>query len=191
VAIITAPPTLSPGKLALVYNYLSITHQASVNFVNGVDLDDIASIQTDAETLATYTGEVLPAPARITGYKVLSPTGQVLYRGSFSGPVLGSHGSDPGFPAFYSPTLKIMGRGAPTTLLTGSGHCSYLLFTRNAYPFVVGEKELPVFDTPLAALMTQLNTNLRVWADFYGQHADTTGEVFTQFHAHEQKRNGS
>jgi hypothetical protein len=189
--VIAAPPTLSPGKLALVYDMSGVPHQASVNFIDGVNVNDITTIAADAQTLAGFVGAVLPDTCNITGFKVLSPEGLTLYAAALSSNVVGTHTTNPGMPEYASPTIKIMGHGAPVSLFSGSGHCSLMLFTSNAYTLVPNSKQLNAFDGPLLALMGHLNSNLRYWADFYGQHADTTGKVFVQFNAHEQKRTGS
>lgn len=188
---ILAPPTLSPGKLALEYQLGSILHQCSVNFIDGVDLNDETTIAIDALHLANLVKTVLPVTMDIIAWKVLSPEGQTLYVQSFASAIGGTHGTDPGLRAYLSPTIKILGKGVPTNVLQGSGRTSLMIFVSNAYTVLPGEKYLPVIDSPLQDLMDDLNSYLRYWADFYGQHADTTGRVACQFNAHEQKRNGS
>lgn len=188
---ILAPPTRSPGKLALLYRLGSIAHQASVNYIDGVDLNDINTIQIDADHLNDLVQAVLPSTFTTYGWKLLTPEGQTLYASSLNSPGPGTHGTNPGMPAYRSPTLKIMGKGAPTNVLTGSGRTSFMLFVSNAYNLVPGQQVNLSPDTQLQALMTDLNSYLRYWADFYGQHADTTGLVQVQFNAHEQARNGT
>lgn len=188
---ILAPPTRSPGKLAIMYRLGSIVHQASVNYIDGVDLNDIPSIQIDADHLASFIIPVIPATFYAFGWKLLSPQGQTLYASSLSSPGPGTHATNPGMPAYRSPTLKIMGKGAPVDVTEGSGRCSLMLFVSNAYNITPGEIVNPAPDVPLQNLMSDLDSYLRYWADFYGQHADTTGVVNVQFNAHEQRRNGS
>ena len=187
---INAPITRSPGKLAIDYHYSSIDHQVSVNFIDGVDLNDISTIQIDADHLADALEPVLPNSAQWAGFRVLTPQGQTLYRGSLSSSHVGTHSTDPGMRAYNSPTLRIMGRGAPTNVFQGSGMTYVELFTRNAYSFFPGDLRFTTADASLAAFINDLRTYLRYFADFYGQHADPTGDVFVQFHAHEQNRNG-
>lgn len=95
-----------------------------------------------------------------------------------------------GMRAYFSPTLRIMGRGAPTNVFQGSGVTYVELFVRNGYDFFPGDKLYTIVDAGLNAFVADLRTYLRYFADFYGQHADPTGEVFVQFHAHEQNRSG-
>ena len=187
---ILAPITRSPGKLAIDYHYGSVEHQVSVNFIDGVDLNDISTIQIDADHLADQLEGVLPPTATWGGFRVLTPQGATLYRGSLSSTHVGTHGTDPGMRAYYSPTLRIMGRGAPTNVFQGSGSTYVELFVRNAYAFQPGDKRFVGVDAALTAFITDLRTYLRYFADFYGQHADPTGDVFVQFHGHEQNRTG-
>ena len=189
--VINAPGTFSPGKLALSYSVNGFTHQCSVNFIDGVDLNDISTIAIDADHLSDLVVDLLPANGRIYGYKVLSPTGQTLYASSFASVKTGTHPQAGQFPPFNSPTIKILGRGVPTNVLLGSGVTSLMIFTGWAYGIIPDEKYISNPDAPLAALIADLDSYLRYWADFYGQHADTTGRVAVQFNAHEQKRNGS
>lgn len=189
--VILAPPTRSPGKLAIMYRLGSIIHQASVNYIDGVDLNDIPSIQIDADHLASFCIPILPPSFYVYGWKLLTPEGQTLYASSLTSPGPGIHGTNISMPAYRSPTLKIMGKGAPVDVTEGSGRCSFLLFTSNAYMITPGEIVNISPDVPLQNLMNDFDTYLRYWADFYGQHADCTGIVNVQFNAHEQRRNGS
>ena len=189
-ATILAPITRSPGKLAIDYHYGSVTHQVSVNFIDGVDINDISTMQIDADHLADQLDNVLPPSAVYTSWRLLSPTGQTLYRAGLSTTHSGAHGTQPAMAPFFSPTLRIMGRGAPTSVLDGSGTTYVELFVRNAYTFLPGDKRLGYSDAPLVAFIGDLRSYLRYFADFYGQHADPTGDVFVQFHAHEQERTG-
>jgi len=190
-SIISAPGTRSPGKVAIVYHYPNIEHQVSVNLIDGVDINDLSTLQIDADHLADELELIMPPSATWSAWRLLSPTGQVLYRAALSNSHVGTHATDPGMIAYYSPTIKIMGRGAPTSVLQGSGTTYFEVFTRNAFRFDIGQTNINTVDANLAAFMADLNAYLRYWADFYGQHADTTGDVFCQFNAHEQKRNGS
>jgi hypothetical protein len=187
---IAAPTTRSPGKVAIDYRYGGVTHQVSVNLINGVDINDISTLQIDADHLADQLEPVLPAPATWSGWRLLSPSGQTLYRAALSSVHVGTHGTNPSMPAYFSPTLKIMGRGAPTSVLAGSGMTYVELFVRSGYTFNPGDHVLGYSDAALDSFIADLRTYLRYFADFYGQHADPTGDIFVQFNAHEQERTG-
>jgi hypothetical protein len=190
-SLILAPPTVSPGKLAITYHAGIATHQASVNYIQGVDISNLAAIQTDADQLSDRMALVTPPTVGFDGWKLLSPDGQTLASGVLTAPGPGSHGTDPGMRAYQSPTIKILGTGIPASVLTGNGRTSLLLFVMNAYALNPLMKRLSPIDTPLTTLVDFLNASTRFWADFYGQKAAYTGRVHVQFNAHEQKRTGS
>src|SRR5689334_7083113 len=181
-SVILDPGTRSPGKLALVYGNPAVIHQLAVNFINGVDLNDSSAIRVDANELASTVAIVLPNTETIQGFKVLSPTGVNLYQESFGVPYVGSHVAVAGYPQFYSPSLTIPGNGVPTSLTTGSGRTKVVVFARHAYAFTAGEKRITAIpDLPLSQFIDNLHTNLRYFADFYGQHAEPAGYVDVQF----------
>lgn len=189
---LTAPSTRSPGKLAIMYNNTLTRHQAVVNFITGVDIEDVATIRTNADALGEIIKACLTNTETLTGFRILASDGSRLYEENFASAKVGTHAVATGVPAYYSATVTIPGNGVPTLLAAGSGRTIFRLFTRNAVAFPIGGKYLatPV-DAAFVALQNHLKTNLRYFADFYGQHADPSGVFACQFNAAIQRRIGT
>lgn len=190
-SIILAPGTLSPARLALKYAYRTVRHQVSVNVLAGVNVNNLTVMRAAAIELAVATQGVLNSDHIIDGWAILTHEGQSLYEESFASVYVGTHGSSPGMPDYYSPTVKVLGKGRNSGLNTGTGRTSYVLFTGSTYPVPAGSKYLSGPDTALLALIDVLNNSDVVWADYFGQKANYSGRIAVQFNAHEQKRSGS
>src|SRR3569832_1479757 len=187
------PGTRSPGKLVLEYTSDGVEHTTGLHAVSDVDLNDIATIRTDAEQFAGTIKLILHFMATITGWKVTDPGGATLYAAAFSPPVAGIHpdGSDAGH--WRSATLTILGKGAAIGVGSASGRTSLRIYTSAAYGLPKGAKYLPLpNDATLNNVLDWLATGtLRWFADFYGQHADPTGRKTVQYNAHTQRIHGS
>lgn len=190
---ILAPITRSPGKLSLIYSNNRVVHRSGVNFIDGIDIEDVVAIRADATELAEATMEVLPVTEVITAWQIHNADGVRLYTENFATPFAGQHGNVGSGTPYYSISLAIPGRGAAVTVAGGSGGTIYRLYTRQAYLPVAGERFLLAgqIDGALSQLVGTLNGNLRYYADFYGQHADTSGTFPVQFNAYVQRHTGS
>jgi hypothetical protein len=189
---LTDPGTRSEYKLVLFYSDTDVVHQVGVNAVVGLNPDPIDPVRTDAEDLAALVAACLPNSRDVVSWALQDPTGLTLWAEAFPTPYSGTHGTSPSLPDYRSTTVNILGKGNPVIIGGASGRVGFRLFTGNAYFWPSGAKYLstPV-DLPMGSLIGWLNSNLRWFADFYGQHADTTGLVAVQFHAHTQRVAGS
>ena len=186
----TDPGTRSPGFLTLVYSHAGDNHEASVRFINGVDLNDVTSIRTDANNLAAAVKAVLPSTCVINAWRIKDPNHVRLYEEAFSPTIAGTHtasGND-----WRSFTATVTGKGVSTGVTVASGQCRLELFTGSAHQPAAGEKFfLASGDTGWSALTTLLHSNLRYWADYFGQHAEPRQAITTQFNAAVQRRKGT
>lgn len=186
----TDPGTRSPGKLCLVYTSAGRQHECSVRFINGVDINDIATIRTNATTLAGLVKAILPVAASITAWRVKDPAGTRLYEEAFSPVIAGTHNAT-GNP-WVSATLTITGKGVPIDLAHASGQCRFVVYTSNSYQWAAGARYVASSqDASLQALVDHMHSNLRYFADFFGQHAEPRSTVQVQFNAYTQKRYGT
>lgn len=186
----TDPGTRSPGFLTLVYSHAGDNHEASVRFINGVDLNDVTAIRTDASNLAAAVKVVLPPTCVINAWRIKDPNHVRLYEEAFSPTIAGTHatsGND-----WRSSTCTITGKGVSTGVTVASGQCRLELFTGHAHQPIAGEKFfLASSDASWNTLVTLLHTNLRYWADYFGQHAEPRQAITVQFNAAVQRRKGS
>lgn len=184
------PGTRSPGFLTLVYTTAGRQHEASVRFINGVDLNDVSTIRTNATDLANQVKTVLPVGSTISAWRIKSPTGVRLYEEAFSPVIAGLHAA--GGTASVSSTLTITGKGVPVTLEKASGQTRFVLYTGNAYVPPAGARYIASStDASLLNLVALLHSNLRYYADYYGQHAEPRSTVQVQYNAYTQKRYGT
>jgi len=185
------PLTRSPGKLALFYTDGVINHRMAVNYINGVDVSDVPACRGDANALAALFADVLDTSQSITAWGILSNEGATLFTEPFSPAIGGGHSIASGMRAYLSSSLTIPGLGVPTSILAGSGHTLVRWFPLGSYAFAPSTKAInPGTDTELQNFYDNLDTNLRYFADYYGQHANTMGRVDVQFNAAMQRRWG-
>ena len=186
----TDPGTRSPGKLALVYTTAGRQHEASVRFLTGVDINDITTIRTNATTLAGLVKAVLPVASQITAWRIKDPNGLRLYEEAFSPVIAGTHSASGN--AWVSTTITITGKGVPIDLAHAAGQCRFPIYTSNAYAFGAGTRFINSnFDASLQALVDHMHSNLRYFADFFGQHAEPRSTVTVQFNAYTQRKYGT
>lgn len=184
----TDPGTRSPGSLVLFYDDRGIEHTCSVSLVDGVDINGVADLRTDATALAAVVAGVLPSNRTITGWGIKpKPTGS-SYREAFATPIPGVHGTDSGTTDFFSYTWTIMGRSAGTGVGAARGGTRMVLYVGNIHVIAAGDLTyVGAADTALNALVANLSASTRYFADYYGQKADFTGHVTVQFNAHTQR----
>jgi len=184
------PGTRSPGKLVLVYTAAGRQHEAGVHLLNGVDLNDITTLGTNAASLAAVVKAVLPAASTITAWRIKDPAGTRLYEAAFSPVIAGTHAASS--TAWVSATLTITGKGVPVDITKATGQTRFVLYTSSAYGINPGVRFLNSnTDTALQALVDHFHSNLRYFADFYGQHAEPRATVQVQLNAYTQKRYGT
>lgn len=185
------PGSRSPGHLFLQYNDRGLDHTCSVALVDGVDIQLVTALETDATELAGYVAACLPPSCTITGWGVRPAGGGPTYTALFDPALPGTHSFDASFPAFYSATVTVMGRSAGTGVGAARGNTRIVLFTSNAYVLTPGELVMTgVLPAAIASLMFGLSSSTRYFADSYGQKADPTGRVTVQFNAMIQKSKG-
>jgi len=186
----TDPGTRSPGRLVLLYNTFAHNHQAGAHFVTGTDLTAISAIRTEANAFAAAFKQVLSPDTNITGWRIVMPDGTTGYEELFSPAIPGTHSASGTGYVSYSVTLS--GLGVPTTVGGARGKTRVVAFTWNAFPPGGGVKQYAVSgDTGLTALSNYLHSSLKVWADFYGQHAEPHSWATVQFNAHVQRTSGN
>src|SRR3569832_1285793 len=83
------PGTRSQGKLVLEYTSDGVEHTTGLHAVSDVDLNDIATIRTDAEQLTSTIKLILHFMATITGWKVTDPGGAARGAGAGAPPGAG------------------------------------------------------------------------------------------------------
>jgi hypothetical protein len=186
----TDPGTRSPGFLTLVYSHAGDNHEASVRFITGVDLNDVSAIRTDATNLAAAVRAVFPGSCTINAWRIKDPNHVRLYEEAFAPTLAGTHaaaGTD-----WRSITYTVTGKGVATGVTVASGQTRFELFTGNFKQPAAGDKFiLASADTALAALVSLFHTNLRYFADYFGQHAEPRSAVTIQFNAAVQRRKGA
>jgi hypothetical protein len=190
-ANIPVPTTVSPARLALHYNILgNIQHSCSVRLVAGVDIQDVASIRTDAAQLADAVRACMANQHAITGWSIVMPDGRLGYTEPFSTVLLGTHGTNGN--ELYSLSHTMLGKAKGVSVGSAAGRTKLVLFCGGVLFPSAGEKYIAeTADTAFHTLATVLNGSLRYWADIWGQKADTTGRVSVQFNAHVQRVIGS
>lgn len=183
------PGTRSPGKLYLIYSVDGLTHRAGLNFIDGVDIEDISAARADATAFAAVFKGVIPTTASISGWGVAPAGMSVGYEEPFSPVIAGTHATSG--PAMHSRTGTMSGNGVATTVAGAKGKTRLVFVGSNAFPPVPGLKKITnSTDASLVALANYLHTNLRMFADFYGQHAEPKTYITVQFNAKLQRTQG-
>lgn len=186
----TDPGTRSPGHLYLMYSVGGYIHRISLALVNGVDIEDVAALRTDAAAFADVFKGVLGGDSSILAWGV-APTGMSTgYEEPFSPAIVGTHASSS--PTYYSLTLTMSGNGTATSVGGAKGKTRVVWFTGGTLHPTAGTKQIPnTAEAPFVALANWLHTNLRCFADFYGQKAEPKSYVTCQFNARIQRTHGS
>ena len=182
----TDPGTRSPGHLFLRYSAGVSLHTTSLRFVDGVDLNDIATIRGDVNPWSDDVAACLPNTHSVNEWGIRSNEGTVLYAEAFAVPKVGTKGT--GMPNYNSSTVYIEGHG--NSIAAGSlfGHMGFRLFCGGCIIFTPGLKRLVIASDPnFQRLADNLNLSTRIFADFYGQKGDVAAYAPVQFNAHAQR----
>lgn len=187
----TPPITTSPGSLFLKYLMSGIAHTCSFRLVSGVDIMSLTPLGTTAATLASLLAECIPNAGIFTEWGVKRADGSLFSQAALETPYPGVHGTDGTMPGYLSAEWTIHGKANPTSADGAAGRTSFSLFPLSAIAFYVGQKSFEVSSVPpLADALAFLDADTTIFADKYGQKADTLSTVTVQFNAHIQRKYG-
>lgn len=188
--MVTDPGTRSPGKLILWYLAFGNEHRVSVNYIAGTDIEDITACRADATDFANALKVCMESNRSITAWGIQPAGDPVGYREAFTTPIAGTHAASGAGYNSWELTLSGNGVSLGVGSATGKTHVSW--FPGAVLSNSGGTKQFAVSgDAGLTALSAWLHTNLRCFADYYGQHAEPKSYATCQFNAHVQKKLGS
>lgn len=185
---------ISPGYLRLEYIHStqSLPHSTRARLCFGIDPMDTVVIDPVAQAWANVWKEVCTPQFVCGGYSVLRPDGTVIYQVPFIAPVVGTHSPATGALDYASRTVCFTGRGQPSTAIECSGEAVGRLFVGSAFEFIARQKFMvPGADTGVDNYAAFLSGSLVIWADEFGNPANTRPRFPVQFNAHAQGRNGT
>lgn len=185
------PGTRSPGSLYLVYTNGGYNHRCSAHFVDGVDIEDVAAARTDANAFAAAFKQVIPSEATILAWGLHAAGTSIGYEEPFSPTIPGTHAASAPL-GYYSLTATMSGNGVATTVSGAKGKTRFVWFPGKAFSVAPGIKQYAnSVDAGLVALANFFHTNLRLYADFFGQHAEPKAYITVQFNARVQQTHGT
>lgn len=185
------PTTRSPGHIYLRYSQLDIEHTMSCRLVGDIWPESFSTLQDDADNWAAAMGLVMSPAFNLYGWGLRDNDGHNVYESPLSSVVTGELSAYAGVE-WKSTTLTALGRGTSLGAEYASGRALFRWYVGSAFIVAVGEKALySATDSHLAGLQTFLNTNLNIFADFYGQKATCGGKFPFQYNAHAQRKHGA
>ena len=192
----TIPTTSSPGSLVLFYQNTDNTtiHTISWHFIDGVDLNNIAVLQVEADRLAGLLKPCMTSRRALIDWGIRLPGGATFYRAPLTtGAGNGSHAVASGMQNWYSLTIAFEGKGDAPAAGVCAGRIVSRLHLGGAIDFVPGMKYFDAsFDAALTAFIaTGLNASTYLPADYWGQQGDVGNTLPVQWNAHTQRKEGS
>ena len=186
----TDPGTRSPGSLYLRYNVGIDQHICAVKYINGVDIQALTPARADAVALATKLKDCLPLNnSSIVAWGLKDANGSPAYEEVFTTPYGGAKNG--AGQMYASLTLTIPGLGVPTTVGGAKGKTRFVWFCGGAYLAPIRSKLYTPIPAEINAVIELLHSNLRYFADFYGQHAEPKARVTVEYNARIQKSLGT
>lgn len=179
------PSSRSPGYLVLKYTALGRLHRASFRLVEGVDLDNIDMLRTQAEEWGYAFSQFAASTHEATGWELHSPERIRLYQEAFATAYTGVHSEALGVnERWQSSTLTFTGRGVGDSVTTKVGNALTRFFVGATYQFIKGQKFLDKdSDAGLTAMYDFLDGCIIGPADFYGQHVEMRHEIATDWNS--------
>jgi hypothetical protein len=183
------PSTRSPGYIVFRYQVGGNVHTTGFAMLSGVDVRDVAAMQTVADHLGPLVAACLPNTAAMLDWHTTDRSHHELIGGSFTSDLIGGlTDSAPGWKSF-TVTLTGIERGSDGSYRNGKTRC--VLFVSGTRQPSAGEKVIGVAgDASLAALAADLASSVVYWAGYYGVKANIHGVAPVQFNAAAQKRHG-
>jgi len=186
---LTDPGTRSPGNLFLAYTLNAIQHKVKVRYITGVDMEDVSAARGDADAFAAVFKACLSNSESIGGWGLSDPAGLELYSEPFSPVIVGTIGAS---AVSNSHTITLSGLGVPTGVGGAKGKTRVMIFEGGVINSAMGVKtSLVAAHAGLTGLQAWLHSNLRCFADYYGQHAEPKTYVTHQWNARAQRIHGA
>jgi hypothetical protein len=192
----TPPLTRSPGSLVLHYQNLdnSTFHTIGWHFITGVDLNNVAVLQVEADRIAGFAKAVLTSRRAMASWSIRLPNGATFYSANLTtGAGPGTHATTGGMLNWYSTTLAFEGHGQAPSAGTCSGRIISRLHLGGAILFPIGGKyfDATADATVKAFVDSAMNLSTYLPADYYGQQGNITYQCPMQWNAHTQRKEGS
>jgi hypothetical protein len=173
----------------LAYSGGGIQHKAKLKYIDGVDIEAVSACRADATAFANVFKALIQGLMLIDGWGLEDPTGTVIYSEPFT-PAISGTGS--GSFSSLSHTITLSGLGVPTGVGSAKGKTRVVVFDGGHLVSGTGVKESNVAsDAGWAAFSSWLHSNLRCFADYYGQHAEPKTYLTHQYNARAQRVHGT
>lgn len=182
------PSTTSPGFLELQYVTGAIPHKIRQRYLAGVDPSDATVVASVAAAWAAVLAPCMANTCVISSYRSLDPTGVQLLTGVLTSPVSGSN-THSSVLASESATFDLVGRGNPGGGLA-QGNTRMMWFPGVIFTDWPGAQAPLPLPADFTNLLSFINTDTNIGADFYGSKAVFPTKVDQQINAHYQKRYG-
>jgi len=180
------------GKLCLLYEYGGHTIESCVGLCEGEDPYNATDMAVYAEAWAPFVADVLASSFLIPGWRSKDPTGVRAAEGTFTGPFVGTHGTDSGTPPWESLRACITGRTAFPSAEDHASQTRVFIPLINTIAFAAGTKNLTAYDEAAwQDLRAFLAGNGSIWSDFSGRKAMVRSTVTINFNSYLQDAWGS
>lgn len=189
--LLPQPDTVSPGALQLLYRVGAIDHVTSANFLADVDVSDVGTIRSTAQTFADEVQDLLTNVSQINAWRIVDPSGVSLYEEDFDTPYVGS--LVPVADTFNSQSASgsLTGKGTPAVgLAQGQTRTTVFLGIFQPVAWPDARATLTAGDTDWTDLRTFLSDSDVVGADHYGSKATYRNYWCPQINSHYQKAFG-
>lgn len=189
--LLPQPSTTSPGALQLLYLVGAIDHVAASNLVADVDITDIATLRSAAQSLADIIKAEVSNITSINSWRLLDPSGVSLYEEAFDSPRVGTRTPTSDEVSMQSASITLTGKGRPPVGLA-QGQTRFVWFPGffDVVNWPNARAALTAGDIDLTDLRTHLNESDVIGADHYGVKADWRNYFVPQVNAHFQKKYG-
>lgn len=180
------------GKLCLIMGDGEEEMECCVGLLTGEDPWNATDMATYATAWGPFLQAVLPAQITITGWRSKNPYGVRATEGAFAPQLVGTHGTQPGVPAYRSLKACITGKTAFPTEEAHAGQTKCFVPLRNSVEVGAQQKlfnadEDPAWEDLAAFLLGQGS----LWSDFFGRKAMVRSEVKIHFNSYLQDQRGT